>query len=307
MSLTGIHLLLTYRCTRECDHCFVWGSPLQTGVMTLPQIRRIFEQAAALGGISGVAVEGGEPFLYYGTLVEAVREAHGRGWGTEVVTNGYWASSVQDALAALAPLREAGLDAITISEDGYHGDSAGQDTPARVALRAARRLGLPLSVSTIRSPKETVNNPRCGRGDPPGSGPVRFRGRAAGRLTPGMPVRKWDEFAACPDQDLADPQRVHIDPFGFVHLCQGLVMGNLWSTPLAQMVRSFHPQRHPICGPLIRGGPAGLAEAFDLPHREAYVDACHLCYELRDGLRERAPHWLAPAQMYGVVPAPAEA
>ena len=38
MKLTGLHLLLTYQCTFECDHCFVFGSPAQTGVMTIAQI-----------------------------------------------------------------------------------------------------------------------------------------------------------------------------------------------------------------------------------------------------------------------------
>ena len=31
MKLTGLHLLLTYQCVLECDHCFVWGSPWQKG------------------------------------------------------------------------------------------------------------------------------------------------------------------------------------------------------------------------------------------------------------------------------------
>ena len=34
MKLSGLHLLLTCQCTFECDHCFVWGSPWQSGVMT---------------------------------------------------------------------------------------------------------------------------------------------------------------------------------------------------------------------------------------------------------------------------------
>ena len=36
--LRELHLLLTYQCTFECDHCFVWGSPFQTATMTLPYI-----------------------------------------------------------------------------------------------------------------------------------------------------------------------------------------------------------------------------------------------------------------------------
>ncbi len=49
MQLSGIHILLTYQCTFECDHCFVWGSPWQSGTLTLEQIKIILEQAKAAG------------------------------------------------------------------------------------------------------------------------------------------------------------------------------------------------------------------------------------------------------------------
>jgi len=29
MKLSSLHVLLTYQCNYECDHCFVWGSPRQ--------------------------------------------------------------------------------------------------------------------------------------------------------------------------------------------------------------------------------------------------------------------------------------
>jgi len=56
---------------------------------------------------------------------------------------------------------------------------------------------------------------------------------------------------------------------------------------------------HPIIGPLIEGGPAALVRHYDLPHEEAYADACHLCYLARDALRTRFPEVLAPGIAYG--------
>ena len=68
MNLTGLHFLLTYQCTFQCDHCFVWGSPRQRGTMTLPAATaNSSSQAAEAGTIKTVAFEGGEPFLYYAT------------------------------------------------------------------------------------------------------------------------------------------------------------------------------------------------------------------------------------------------
>ena len=49
MKLSGLHILLTYQCTYECDHCFVWGSPWQKGTLTLEQIEEILDQAKDAG------------------------------------------------------------------------------------------------------------------------------------------------------------------------------------------------------------------------------------------------------------------
>ncbi len=53
-SLSGLHLLLTYECNYECDHCFVWGSPAQNGTMTLATIETILNEADGLGTIEWI-------------------------------------------------------------------------------------------------------------------------------------------------------------------------------------------------------------------------------------------------------------
>jgi hypothetical protein len=93
-----------------------------------------------------------------------------------------------------------------------------------------------------------------------------------------------------------------VDPFGHVHLCQGISMGNMWATSLSQLVQDHAPDRHPICGPLLEGGPAALAEALGMQSAPAdgYVDECHLCYACRQAMRDAFPQHLVPAQVYGL-------
>ena len=100
---------------------------------------------------------------------------------------------------------------------------------------------------------------------------------------------------------MIDPGRVHVDPFGYVHICQGIALGNLYKQSLAEIVAAFDAQSHPISGPLLTGGPAGLVRRFDLPLAGDYADACHLCDTARRSLRPLFPEILAPDQMYGVV------
>ena len=119
MKLTGIHLLLTYQCNLECDHCFVWGGQWQTGTMTLPQLRNVLQQAKELGTVSMIYFEGGEPSLYYATMVKGIQEAAAMGFDAGIVSNGYWATSEEDALAYLEPFRGLVQD-LSISSDTYH-------------------------------------------------------------------------------------------------------------------------------------------------------------------------------------------
>jgi hypothetical protein len=267
--------------------------------MTLAQVRDIFDQAEALGGIEGICLEGGEPSMYYPTLLETARQVRARGWWVALLTNAYWATSHEDALVFLRPLAGLPLHGLYVSEDTYHG--TGEDaSPTRVAGRAAQELGIRVTFMSVRPPAQSVSCFSPLKGEPITGGAVHFRGRAAEKLVDGLPRRPWQELDSCPHEDLAAPKRVHIDSLGYVHLCQGLALGNLWKQTLSELMAGYRPEEHPVCGPLLRGGPAALASAFRLRHADAYVDECQMCYEMRRALRPRMPDLLGPDQMYGV-------
>jgi hypothetical protein len=297
MNLTGLHLLLTYQCNYECDHCFVWGSPSQSGTMTLHNVRHILRQAMHVGSVTSIYFEGGEPFLYYGTLLAGIREAAALGLTVGVVTNGYWATSDEDALECLRPM--AGLiQDLTISSDLYHTDEK-LSRQAQAASWAAAQLGIAASVLSVACP-EALDVARVTGQLPPGESGVMYRGRAAKILASRVPGLPWQQFQACPHEDLREPGRVHVDPLGNLHICHGLVMGNLYDHSLRDMCRDYDPDAHPIVGPLLRAGPAGLVAQYGLPHDEAYADACQLCDQARRALRSRFPEALGPDQMYGL-------
>jgi hypothetical protein len=297
--LTGIHFLLTYKCPYECEHCFVYGSPRAKGTFTLAQVEAVLQDARKTGTVQTVFFEGGEPFLYYPLLLEAVRIARQMGFHTGIVTNGYFATSVEDAMLWLKPLQEAGIGFISFSDDQFHSGSE-QDTAAKRAMSAAQQLGIPCGMISIEPPTVSyLEEERGTKGEPIVGGGVRFRGRAVEKLSQGLPTRPWHTFTECPYENLRDPGRVHVDAYGNVHLCQGLCMGNLWQTPLSELVARYRAEEHPICALLVEGGPAELARRFGYPVQPGYIEACHLCYLVRRALRERFPEYLAPPQVYG--------
>ena len=296
MKLSGLHLLLTYQCNLECDHCFVWGGPGQSGVMTLEQIDQILIQAREVDGLDWVYFEGGEPFLYYPILLRGVQLATARGFHTGIVSNAFWATSEADALVWLRPFADL-IEDLTISRDMYHFDEA-RLRFALNATRAADELHIPLGTICIAQPEDiqaamlAVQNPRV-------ASAVMYRGRAAKLLASRASLQPWESLTVCPYEDLREPGRVHLDPFGNLQICQGISLGNVFEHPLPEICERYYAETHPICGPLLKGGPAGLVLEYGLPHKDSYADACHLCYECRLALRKKFPEILMPDQMYG--------
>jgi len=295
--LTGIHFLLTYTCNFECDHCFLHCGPFAEGTFTLDQIDRVLVEAEKIGTVEWVYFEGGEPFLYYPILLEGLRRASARGYKTGLVSNCYWATAPDDAKVWLAPFAESGINDLGMSDDVFHHGEV-EETPAGRAARVAANLGLPVTRMCIEKP--TVQAPAGEKGDPVIGGGALFKGRAADKLTEGLPVKDPESFCECPHEELVAPKRVHVDAFGNVHICQGISIGNMWRRPLSKIVADYDHDKHPVSGPLVRGGPAELARVYDLKFDSGFVDECHYCYSIRRQLIDKFPEYLTPRQVYGL-------
>lgn len=296
MKISGLHILLTYQCTFECDHCFVWGSPKQKGTLTIEQIEEILGQAKE-ADVDWVYFEGGEPFLYYAVMVKGVEMAVEMGFHVGVVTNGYWANTLEDALEWLKPLTK--LDDLSVSSDLYHYDEM-MSIQAHNVVDAAKQLHIPVGTISVCQPEDEEAVPSLGQIADEAPAGVMYRGRAIQQLVPRAKRAPFEEFNSCPHEDLQGPGRVHLDPLGHIHICQGIALGNVFEKSLKEICEAYDAIGHPICGPLLDGGPVELASEYGLSHESSYADACHLCYEARLALRSRFPQILVPDQMYGV-------
>jgi hypothetical protein len=295
--LKELHFLLTYRCNFECEHCFLYCSPNTSGTFTIDQIDEILQEVLKIGTVNMVYFEGGEPMLYYPLLLESVKRAHHCGLEVGIVSNAYGALTESDARLWLEPLVDAGLSVLSVSDDQFHyGDKP--NTPAAIARKVGDQLGL-TSFPICIDPPELVERPDGEKGVSVIGGGAKFRGRAADTLTEGLPMRPWHELHECPYEDLVNPSRVHVDPFGYVHICQGLSIGNLWKQPLSKIMAEYDPDQHPICRPLHNRGPAGLIEEQGISPAGSYVDECHACFSIRRELLDQFPEHLAPRQVYG--------
>jgi MoaA/NifB/PqqE/SkfB family radical SAM enzyme len=267
------------------------------GVMSLAMVEEILDESNKLGTVDHVYFEGGEAFMYYPILVESIKMAKEKGFKVGLLSNAYWATDPEDSKLWLEPIAKLGLMSLSLSADPFHYEDL-ESERTKNAADAAVELGIPVNIMSIDY-GDMVKKDKVGEAEV-GFGGVLFKGRAAVNLTEDAPKKPWEEFDECAPENLEDPGRVHIDPYGFVHVCQGLTMGNLLEKPLSEIVKNYDYKSHPIIGPLADGGPAELSRKYACKSKGEYADACHFCYELRAELRKNHPEALCPDQCYGI-------
>lgn len=141
-----LSVFTTRRCTARCDHCCVGAGPTATSTITVERIHRLIDEAKRIPSIGRIVFTGGECFLLGRDLDALIAHAHGLGFDTRVITNGYWAIGERAAAARVAALRAAGLDEIMLSTGTFHQRFVPVERIVHAA-RAATAAGIPTGVS----------------------------------------------------------------------------------------------------------------------------------------------------------------
>jgi hypothetical protein len=311
--LYGVNLLLTYRCTSECSHCFASSSTSKDTPMELSEVQEYLKEAKRLGA-SWVWLIGGEPFLYFDLLLGAIETAKHLGLETWTTSNAFWATSEELALRRLHPLKENGLDGISFSADPYHWEYNPLEY-VRNAAQATKKLDMEYNISAncYFVGKGNYSLPKLSReimtrmvGHRIYADPILFQGTAAEVLAERAPKRPWNEYNECKCAlcgqriKLDQPDTVFIDPYGYVQPCCGISIGNAKEERLSEIIRTHNIKGNPITKVLCEEGPVGLAKMateYGFEPTE-YADGCHLCYESRKVLLKQYPQYLAPAIYY---------
>lgn len=143
LDFDGLGLMYTEQCTAACMHCITNSSPRVTRRIPYERARSYIEQSVGL--VPHISFTGGEIFIYYDELKELVRYCTDLDLEVSVITNAFWATSLDEARRRLSELAERGLDLIAVSVDKFHLPWIGPERCAHV-VRAGVELGLPVSV-----------------------------------------------------------------------------------------------------------------------------------------------------------------
>ena len=133
-----------------------------------------------------------------------------------------------------AKLREATVERL-VRNAMFHPDGGIKEACRYLIYAAAEKLGISTGPLVTEKPCVQVDDEK----KPVVAGGVMFRGRAVDKMLEGLPRRAWEAFTECPPEDLKNPGRVHLDSYGHLHLCQGLSMGNIWKTPIAELIKGY--------------------------------------------------------------------
>jgi len=293
MRLTGVDLLLTFRCPSQCKHCVYKAGPQRAGHMNYENI--------------------------FDTLLFAISTAKQldipkRG----IITNGYWASTESIAQNTLRKLQQAGLTQITFSVDSFHQEFIPFEDVRRGVEAASQMSFDHIWVDSQFLELETPSNEYDIRTQKlldalteiPGieisTYQVDFEGRAADTLSHLVLTHSDAPTGKCQlpywlGKTLREPKTIEIDYEGNVTLCPGICIGNAKTTPLHHLLGEYEPRDHVIIQRLAEKGPIGLFELVKekgVSVKQKFVDECHLCYEMRKHLRAYYPQLLQPSHCY---------
>jgi MoaA/NifB/PqqE/SkfB family radical SAM enzyme len=291
-------VLLTYRCNAACEFCYYHCTPQKGGLMSVEACMAAWRSLRRLAGNAAkIHLTGGEPFLYWGHLVEVLAEGQRQNLGPVdlVETNGFWATDEALVREYLQTLIDLGVRRLKVSVDPFHQEYV-DIQPVRLLATIAKEVFGPDRV-LVRWEEYLAD---CGLPQPCDSAyvaayrahPFRFTGRAAGHLADllaSRPVEAWAD-ASCLS-DFLGAKGVHIDPYGnvFSGTCSGIVVGNVHQRPLEEIWKRFDPDQNTLVRTLCACGPYGLLkQAEDAGYRRLpqYAGKCHLCTHLRQFLLE---------------------
>ena len=307
--------LISYKCTNECKHCAIQGSPNQdNSLIELGDVKRYLEDITSNYIVNEVGFFGGEPLLHLDLLVSLMEEV--KKYDIPKIglpTNGYWGKDDEIAKKYALKLKEAGIYRIGFSVDAFHQEFISLDVVRR-AIKAAHEAGIEwigIMAHTLGSKDEkNLFNEQTKKITEILSkefefceliySPLLVTGRAVNQL-----ARNFSMTTIPSDRCLIFKVPMFmIDPNGWVFHqgCQGICIGNAKEKSLSEIIREFNYRKHPIIGKVAaKGGPQNLLEiAIEKGYKpqKGYADKCHLCFSARNFLRPFFPNILEPSNLY---------
>ncbi len=148
MKFRTLTLLMTYKCNAQCDICLFNCDKYKDDIMNLNDAYRYIDEAFEIESFENLAISGGEPFLFYDSLIKICKKANQKGIPITISTNGFWAVNVEKARDVILELRSLGVTSLYISVDQFHAEYVSYECIKNI-LRAAKKISIRIDLHTI--------------------------------------------------------------------------------------------------------------------------------------------------------------
>ena len=144
---TTLSFITTNKCTASCENCCFGCNPQNKDTLSLNDMKKYIDQTIeAYSTVKLLVLTGGECFTLRKDLLEIISYASQKNMITRVVTNAYWATSLEKAYLKLKKLVDRGLYEINISTGDEHQGWVPYDNVV-YAIIAALKLNLTVAVN----------------------------------------------------------------------------------------------------------------------------------------------------------------
>jgi len=296
-----VNFRFTYHCNIACRHCYNSSGPdLKAQRIPLDPMLAIVSQMPNVG-IGHLNLTGGEPFLYPDHLTALIAAGRVAGLrGISIYTNGYWATTEEQAERILERLSTAGFmmgpeDYLKVSAGVYHQEFVAFDRVLTLARAYYTMFGQRLRVDFEKEPdsadiatrvRQLVHD--AGLADQVDLFFRKVSPLGRGKDLDGIAIHSIDTPCNDIDQIVFDPDGSVRPCCGFNNENQGVIIGQLKTHPLKDLVKRM--QNDPILQFLARNPMTSIFEYIAKPkNAKGYSGTCDLCQDALGSLTDKEP------------------
>lgn len=146
--INTIALLITDKCTANCDICCFECSMKKDALIDIDLVYRTIDEASTIPSIKTLGLSGGEPFLFYEDMLRITDYATKNGLRVTCTTNSFWATNDEVTFEKLYELKKCGLKKVGLSIDQFHNEYVDIQNVKRV-LAKCKLLDIETEVGSV--------------------------------------------------------------------------------------------------------------------------------------------------------------
>lgn len=292
MRYHSLVLIPSDHCNISCRHCAPECGPEVRHPWDVPLLERVIAEAARVPNLRKmIHFAGGEPFLYFPQMLRLVRHGRLHGFGSSIVTNGFWGVNPARAAGMIASLVEHGLRRVELSVDHFHLEFIPTQT-IRQSIRVLKDAGVFICMRVVTTRKHQVDE-TLRQFTPDDLDGIEVN--ASGLIPTGRAVRQVDAQEYYVSEEgahgsCANFLNLTIRPDGNVGPCcagaentPSLSLGNVRATPLDRIAKDA--EQNLFLRQVVEEGPSSFFDALRRAGlggkiRPQYTSICQVCSEL---------------------------